>query len=89
MRTYSIAGERRRHVREHVEERHVVGVDAVAELRVDAGVEGRRQRRRARHHPQRDVHDVVAQPAAVGEAGHVAAEHAERIRVRASAGSRR
>ena len=53
---------------ERREERLVVAVDAVAELRVDAGVERRRERRRAGHRAQRDVDHVVGEPAAVREA---------------------
>ena len=52
--------------------------DAVAELIVRRVIEGRRQRRGSRGRSQHDVEHVVTRAAAVGEAGDIAAEHAER-----------
>ena len=52
------------------------------ELRVDAGVELRCQRRRSCHHPQRHVRHIVTNPAAVRESRDVATQHAQRIRRR-------
>ena len=66
------AAERRRHVREDVQVRHVVRVDAVTERQAVAD-------QHAADHTLGDVDDVVLEPPAVRIAGEVAADHAEPV----------
>src|ERR1035438_7916265 len=68
-----VTGMRRRMERETVEQRHVVGVHAVAQLIVRRYVEPRHEHARGRAQP--DIHHVIARPApAEGPSGIVSAE---------------
>src|SRR5215203_3548804 len=68
-------------VREAVAERHVVGIDSVAELVVRRLVEVGGQRRPSCESLKLDVHDVIGRPASVREARVVPAQNSQTVRV--------
>src|ERR671914_2025930 len=68
-------------VREAVTERHVVGIDTVAELVVRRLVEAGGQRRPSCEGLKLDIHDVIGRPASVRKARVVPAQNSQTVRV--------